>query len=228
MRFLVFMLLFLIPAGVHAQPSTRAVTLESTRNTRDLGGLPVKGGHVRPGLLYRSGALCFLTAGDVERVNGLQLKTLVELRLPTEIARDGPDRAAVLGLRVALPMGNSGGRGQDAYRSYIRESSGVIQAFFRLLSQQDSYPVMFHCSAGKDRTGILACLLLWSLGAERTVIESDYLQSQRNSPGLVVKPEWLDEVFAYVDECGGIDSFLGQCQVTPEEMRRIRRILLEK
>ncbi|CAN0208212.1 unnamed protein product, partial [Phaeothamnion confervicola] len=220
--------LFLSLGVCGAEPASRAVVLKATRNTRDMGGLQVKGGILRPGLLYRSGALCFITPGDVETVNGLHLHTLVELRVAKEIAKDGADRSALSApKRVLIPMHNSHGLGQEAYHAYIRENSEEIRAFFELLAQESSYPLLFHCSAGKDRTGILAYLLLWSLGAEREVRDDDYLQSQRNAPGLVVKPEWINEVYVYVEECGGIEAYLKKIGVTAETVDAIRAKLVK-
>ena len=227
-RLTLAIILTLLWTPVWAQPQTRAIILQATRNTRDLGGLPVIGGRLRSGMLFRSGALCFVTASDVEKLNQLGCKTLVDLRTAREIAKDGPDR---LGLnapqRITLAMHNSYGLGQQAYHSYIRECDAQVGSFFALLSDPKAYPILFHCSAGKDRTGILAALLLWSLGTEREIILDDYMQSQRNAPGLVVKPEWLGEVFTYVDECGGIEAYLSKIGVKPEELEALRQILVE-
>ena len=68
------------------------IPLEGTKNTRDLGGMPVAGGHLRSGCLYRSGALCYATQADVEKLGGLHLRTVVDLRTDQEIAKEGPDR----------------------------------------------------------------------------------------------------------------------------------------
>ena len=215
-------LLLLLAPSVFAEP----VILKATRNTRDMGGLAVRGGVLRSQMLYRSGALCFLTKGDIETVNALHLRTLVELRVAKELAKDGPDRAGLNGQRVLIPMGNTHGIGQEAYRSYIREDSQEIKAFFELLARADAYPLLFHCSAGKDRTGILAYLLLWALGADKDVRDDDYLQSQRNAPGLVVKPEWIGEVTSYVEECGGTEAYLRKIGVTPQTIEAIRQRLV--
>ena len=222
---LMFSFALLAPLRSLAKP---AIILQATRNTRDLGGLPVKGGQLRPGRLFRSGALCFVTRADVDRLNELHCTTVVDLRTAREIAKDGLDRPGLeIPRKLALPMHNSYGRGQQAYHSYIREGDSVVRSFFEMLGRSESYPVLFHCSAGKDRTGILAALVLWSLGAEREVILDDYLQSQRNAAGLIVKPEWIGEVFQYVDECGGIEAYLSKVGVSTETVERLREELVE-
>lgn len=201
------------------------VILQGTRNTRDLGGIPVEGGQVKPALVYRSGALCFITADDVNTLEALKIRTLVDLRLQKEIDKDGLDR--LKGPRVLfLPMANSQGLGQEAYRYYMIENAPAIRGFFAALAEADSYPLLFHCSAGKDRTGILAALLLEMLGASREVIAEDYLQSVKNSPRLVVKPEWLGEVFSAVDKAGGIQAFLLANGVPMAQQQRIRELLV--
>jgi len=201
------------------------VILQGTRNTRDLGGLPLAGGQVRAGMVYRSGALCFITPQDVETLKALRIRTLVDLRRQSEIDKDGPDR--LVGPKVLfLPMVNSQGLGQEAYHYYMLENAPAIAGFFGALSEPGSYPLLFHCSAGKDRTGILAALLLELLGASRATIEQDYLQSLKNSPRLIVKPEWLGEVFAAVDKAGGIQAFLSANGVTAAQQARVRELLI--
>ncbi len=207
----------------------RAVTLQGTGNTRDLGGLPALGGYVRDGLIYRSGALCFATEGDIQRLSSLRLSTLLELRLDSEIQRDGPDRLRLrdsVKHNVRLPMASSRGRGAEAYGVYLEENRQAIRGFFELLSDPGMLPLLFHCSAGKDRTGILAALLLESLGTPRSLIMDDYLQSVRNSAGLEVHPEWLEVVFQAVDRAGGIRAYLESKGVSGAVQEAVRRNLV--
>lgn len=189
----------------------RAVPLQGTGNTRDLGGLPARDGYVRDGLVFRSGALCFATEADLQQLAGLKLSTLLELRIDPEIRRDGPDRLKLKDAvkhNVRLPMASSRGRGAEAYANYLEENRQALRGFFELLGDPGMLPLLFHCSAGKDRTGILTALLLESLGTPRPLILDDYLQSVRNSAGLEVHPEWLEVVFRAVDRAGGIQTYL--------------------
>ncbi len=228
------LLLFALEGVTFAKPrampdySTRKIHLKATRNARDLVGIPIEGGSFPKGLLYRTGALCFLTADDVDKVLGLEVTTMIDLRQPSEIKKDGRDRER---LRESIkhfyywPMGNSQGIHQEAYYYLIRENNLIIKRFFHTLADSTKYPVMFHCSAGKDRTGILTALLLESLGTPREFIMEDYLQSQKNASGLLVKPEWLGEVFLYVDAYGGIEPFLEQAGVSSAVLKRVRENL---
>jgi len=215
------------PRRTHLQ---RAVRLAATRNTRDLGGLPTRDGFVRTGLVYRSGALCFLTEADVATVQALKLSTVLELRVDSEIHKDGPDRLALTSSiphHLRLPMSSSRGRGAEAYRVLLVENRQAIRGFFELLANRHSLPLLFHCSAGKDRTGVLTALLLESLGTPREVILDDYMQSVRNSPGLIVHPEWLEVVFQAVDGAGGIGTFL-ESKGVPASVREAVRQNIEE
>ena len=202
------------------------ILLEGTKNTRDLGGTPVAGGRLRSGCLYRSGALCFATEADVEKLGGLRLRTVVDLRTDREIAKDGPDRIT-LDENLRLPMSAYHGRGAEAYRSLVLQNPQVLREFFGLLAKPESYPVIYHCSAGKDRAGILTALLLDYLGTPRAVILDDYLESQRNSPKLEVHEEWLQEVFDIVDRSGGTASFLASQGIPAGQLEEIRNYLTE-
>lgn len=207
----------------------RAVVLEGTHNTRDFGGLAVSGGTVRAGMLYRSGALCFITPPDEARLRALGVQTVVDLRTPRERERDGLDRAGFADTvphNYWWPMTNSRGMGQEAYHYLIRENPEVLRQVFALLARRESYPVLFHCSAGKDRAGIISALVLELLGASREVILDDYLQSQRNRAALVVNPEWIGEVFQAIEAGGGIRPFLAASGVTEEQMSEIARLLV--
>lgn len=240
MRTLLVLLVLALTAPVLAEeappraplrtPAQRAVLLAGTRNTRDLGGLPAAGGYVRNGKVYRSGALCFATEVDVETLRRLGLTTVLELRTDEEIQRDGPDRVDLVhsvAISLRLPMSNSRGRGAEAYGVLLEENGRAIRGFFELLADPKDLPMLFHCSAGKDRTGILTALLLEVLGTPRAAIMDDYLQSVRNSPNLVVEPEWLQVVFAAIDRAGGIGPFLDRMGVTEATRAAVRRNLIE-
>ncbi len=211
-----------------SNPESRKVVLEGTRNTRELGGLPVRGGTFAKGKVYRSGALCFATPADAAKLRKLGIKTIIELRLDGEIAKDGPDKAyltkGVPNLRH-WPMAGSRGPGLPAYESYMEENGPLFRDFFTVLSREGSYPVLFHCSAGKDRTGILAALLLDLLGTPREIIYDDYLHSMRITPKLKVDKTWMDAVFKAVDAEGGTEPFLRARGVTAEQIAAVRRIL---
>lgn len=209
--------------------AARKVHLEGTRNARQLGGISLGNGSVfKKDAVFRSGALCFITRNDSDKLHKIGIKTVIDLRVDREIAREGPDKSYFLSEVpnvVRLPMTNSQGLGQEAYHYLIRENRTAIASYFKILSEPKNYPVLFHCSAGKDRTGILSALLLEMLGANRDVIMDDYLESLKNSAALKVHKEWLQEVYDFVDENGGIERFLISQGVTSGQMSDIRKQL---
>ncbi|MBQ7529235.1 tyrosine-protein phosphatase [bacterium] len=211
----------------------RQITLHGTRNTRDLGGLPASSGmYVKEGVIYRSGTLCYIDNDDAEVLKGKKIKSVIDLRTSGEIEREGRDIAAFtdsLDKVYNCPLLCTAGCYEWAYVSYIKKHNHEsIAKFFHILADQNNYPVLFHCSAGKDRTGILAALLLELLGTPRSIIMDDYLQSQRNSEGLKVDKEWLQTVFMFVDKEGGVEQFLKNRGVSSEDMRKIKEQLLTK
>lgn len=212
-----------------SRPELRKVVLQGTRNTRELGGLPVQSGVLAPGKLYRSGALCFATVDDARKLLGMGIRTIIDLRMDSEIAKDGRDKAY---LTDGVPnlhhwaMAGSRGPGLAAYESYMEECGPIFADFFQVLADPKAYPVLFHCSAGKDRTGILSALLLDLLGTPREIIYDDYLHSMRITPKLKVDREWLDAVFAAVDAEGGTEPFLKARGVTDQQIGQVRQLLM--
>lgn len=230
--------LSLANSGTHSpllprrSPAQRAVILKGTRNTRDLGGLPIRGGYFADGLVYRSGALCFINAADIAKLNKLHIKTVIDLRAQSEREREGLDKAGFaehVSKRLHLPIVCFKGTGREAYFSYLdRPNHSSVLTFFRVLGDRASLPLLFHCSAGKDRTGILTALLLMLMGTERSVITDDYLQSMRNAPKLKVHEKWLGAVFQSVDKAEGIENYLQSFGVNATLCQKIRSNLSSK
>lgn len=209
-----------------SHPESRKVVLQGTRNTRELGGLPVSGGVFPKDKVFRSGALCFASADDASKLLKMGIKTIIDLRLDNEIAKDGPDKAYLTKGVPNLyhwPMAGSRGPGLAAYESYMEENGPLFKQFFSVLAKPERYPILYHCSAGKDRTGILTALLLETVGTPREVIYDDYLHSMRITPALKVEKAWMDAVFKAVDAKGGIEPFLKSCGITDEQIAAVRK-----
>lgn len=225
---ILLLLLLALPTLAYPDGNERAVILKGTRNTRDLGGLPITGGSFPEGKVIRSGALCFATLDDAAKLHGMGLQTIIDLRLQPEIDKDGPDKPYLtekVPNNLHWPMANSQGLGQEAYHYYMLENESLFRDFFELLAKEENLPVLFHCSAGKDRTGIFAALLLESLGTSREVIMDDYIHSRRITHKLKVEEDWLNEVFLAVDAAGGIDDYLLKIGVTDEVRRAVEKNL---
>jgi len=173
----------------------RLVPLRGSFNFRDLGGYPGRGGRTtRWGRLYRSDALHELTGDDVERLRRLGLRTVVDLRTEREldrsgrgllepepvafhhlaVVREGVRGASAEGEAVAAPA-PPGEDLAERYLWYLEVGRDSLVEALTLLGGEDRYPAVFHCAAGKDRTGVLAALVLEIAGVDREVIVADYL-----------------------------------------------------
>lgn len=176
-------------------PADRIVRLEGARNFRDLGGYPTTGGGVtRWRRLYRSDGLHRLTPADVGALAELGLRVVYDLRRAAERQRE-PSVALGAAVRLELvTIGGASGRNTELIddifsgaldeitnrfmdRTYRRMVIDDAPAFGRLLTSlagAEALPAVFHCSAGKDRTGVAAALLLSVLGVEEPLIVEDY------------------------------------------------------
>ena len=214
----------LSPAAVAA---ARDLPLQGTWNTRQIGGLPAKNGTIRENMVYRSDALQSLTSGDVNTLKAIPIKTVIDLREPSELKTDGPDVYQAPN-RVSLPMGtNINGTSPDGYKSLVLGNDASLRGFFATMANPQNYPVLYHCHSGKDRTGIVSALLERVLGTPRDQIMSDYLLSQHDKPTKQVDASWMQAVFKTVDDAGGIDKFLQARGVTAAQLASIRKILID-
>lgn len=170
------------------------VPLAGARNVRELGGLQGRDGrHIQCGLFYRGGALDRLTAADCEYLYRLGIRTVLDLRSPDEIQR-APDALKgfqdVLvysfplldGIRSSLNGSAFTLQLADMYRNLLDDlaSQVMLLALFRkILEAVEEGGVLFHCTAGKDRTGVVAMLLLELFGVEDEEIIRDYALSEQ-------------------------------------------------
>jgi protein-tyrosine phosphatase len=180
-----------------SEHSAGHIPLQKQSNFRDLGGYETADGRsVKPGLIYRSGELSKLTAEDLDKLQALGIKTVVDLRSAMELQMFGEDRLPAGTKLLALPIepGNwgsalfdvvkTGDTSQipdnvlvDTSRSIIRDGTEQLAALFEALSDPSNLPLVFHCSAGKDRTGIAAAVFLMALGVSADLAKGDYLKS---------------------------------------------------
>jgi protein-tyrosine phosphatase len=160
----------------------RVLPLEQGSNFRDVGGyVGADGKHVKWGRIYRSGAMPLLTEADYAKLGGLGLGSIIDLRSTDErlIAPDQlDDRTGALFLSndysLATLLGRmKDGDGENSYRGMGKALAPQYRAIFRRLLA-DEGAVMYHCSAGQDRTGIATALVLTALGVDRQTILADY------------------------------------------------------
>lgn len=169
----------------------RSLHLSTAANFRDAGGYRNAGGQwVRMGLAYRSNGIEHLAPDELDRLQALDLKLVCDLRTREEAQR-GPDRipqgladisADVLAddadLIHAMIAGEHTQRDLErrVYRDFVRLKSArtAYHLLFERLSDPKSLPTVFHCTAGKDRTGWAEAVLLTILGVPRATIRRDY------------------------------------------------------
>lgn len=172
--------------------ATRWVELAEVDNVRDLGGLPVHGGGVtRRGVLFRASTLQEATPADVGvLLDRLGLRTVVDLRSPRESECEGhglleatPVRRVNLPVRQAkgVPADAvpdvSGSRLTDFYLAMLAGSGPSLVDAARIVADPEQHAVVFHCAVGKDRTGLLAAVLLDAVGVPAAAIADDYALS---------------------------------------------------
>ncbi len=238
--------------------------LQGASNFRDLGGyLIADGRRVRRGWVFRSDHLAGLTADDVALLQSLALSHSIDFRGVAESAAlpysiPGVTNLAfsieptvVQRLRVLLDAGQIPSREEtvelmcETYRNFVHEHGPTFARFLRHLLAHAA-PVVFHCTAGKDRTGFAAALLLAILGVERDTIMQDYLltnQLYRRSAALEehgpahvmevvwqVQPVFLQTAFDVIDrDYGGLSRYLaGPAGMATDELAQLRHRLLER
>jgi protein-tyrosine phosphatase len=257
MKKLLFPLLLATPALAQTANDTvvfnprRAVLLQGTSNFRDLGGYPAAAGkHVKWGRIYRSADISKLTDADLQALQSRHVALVCDLRGPQEVAQ-APDRLPAGARRLALPAGSekidprllSGGAktiNRDSLMRAVYTNISFFPAkykpmFDELLALPADDALLFHCTAGKDRTGIGAALVLSALGVPRPTIIKDYAatdvywqagreQSLQVRPLLAANPAYLAGTFAAIDkQYGSVDKYLAQeMDLTPKKLAALR------
>lgn len=170
----------------------RAIRLEGAYNVRDLGGLrTAKGDMVRTGRLYRADSLSALTDSDLEILAGRRLATVIDLRTTHEIETQGLARLVDSGARhlhLSILEGNFAADGLrdvpeslgELYVGMVERASDRFVRLFETIATPGSLPAVFHCSAGKDRTGVTASLILGMLDVPKETIVADYAVTDAN------------------------------------------------
>ncbi len=173
--------------------TSRRIPLEGAYNFRDLGGLPAGDRRVRERRVFRSDRLTRLSAADVELLEGFGIGRVFDLRSDLELAQDGPgDFSSASGrhvhrplVRVSLSLTDSRIDWekvdlQNRYLEMLDEGAQVIREVLEHIAGDDGTATVFHCTGGKDRTGVLAAVLLRTLGVDDEVIVEDYAISEKH------------------------------------------------
>ena len=168
--------------------------LEGQANFRDLGGYKTTDGHrVKYGVIYRSGQLNKLSDADLAKLKALGIRTVIDLRGTAEAETRGKDRLPDGVRSVSYPIdpsslpkeepssGAASAGNSDLMlqmtRSIMINRTDVYASIIRDLAEPANRPLVFHCTAGKDRTGIGSAIVLTLLGVPWETVRDDYLLS---------------------------------------------------
>ena len=242
-------------------PDTFTPVLTGQHNFRDLGGILTNDGkRISPGLLYRSGDLHSITDEDLKTLTQLGLAMIIDFRSPREIEKR-PNRE-IPGVKEVkhLPIYDAP---RDLAARYVEESNeeGLKQLligeyeriilhytaeyrqFLHEVVHNPNVPLVFHCSAGKDRTGLATIFLLTALGVGKEEILEDYFRTnifaqahaheiigilnndghngELMRPMLEVRQEYLDAAFSAIHEqYGNLEGYvIGELDAEPELLR---------
>lgn len=174
--------------------SDRHHAFEGSFNFRDIGGYPsTSGKKVRWGQYFRAGRQDRMTEADLEALKALSIRMQVDLRKPEEILDQGKGPLAAMGaVHLNIPVipdggtdtlsrlvGDTGISGKR-YLGYLEFGPAAWLRLFDIFADASSGPLVLHCTAGKDRTGVSTAFLLSVLGVERDWIEADYHLTNRD------------------------------------------------
>jgi protein-tyrosine phosphatase len=261
----------LVVQSSFAQDSTlvfspkRLVKLEGGSNFRDLGGYPTaQNKHVKWGHIFRSADVSKLTDNDLKTLTDLHLATVCDLRGPDEL-KTNPDKLPAGVNYINLPAGSEKiqsasigvpSMNRDSMMNAMYSRTDHLKAkykpmFDQLLSLPTDKALMFHCTAGKDRTGMGAALVLAALGVDKKYIVADYEATnifwkatrekmlkgmeKQGMPLAIVKPmldanpAWINTFFASIDkQYGSMKNFLTtEMELSPAKLKALKKLYVE-
>lgn len=249
----------------------RYIDIDGALNMRDLGGLFTQDGYqVKWGKLFRSGSIAEVSQNDYQRLIPLRISTICDFRTMAE-AEESSDQWPGLDQvsHIHIPVGEGKGL-KDGFinkinspdfqaakvmmemnRSYVEDYSEEYKQFFRLLLEDKNYPLLFHCTAGKDRTGFASALILSALGVSREDIMDEYLMSNyylhdssedilkkaalflgmshKKLRGIMeVRAEYLQAAFTAIEEkYGSVEKYLDEeLNIGSLEIEQLKETLL--
>ncbi len=242
--------------------TTRHIPVPGTHNIRDLGGYPTPAGLTRWRQVLRADGLHRMDAAGVDQLHALGVRTVIDLRRDHELkAQPNPTRAhpeidyvhvsLFDQLDIAEAAAPRDGRVNVLLGLYclaLAERGEAIRTILTAIAEADGL-VLFHCTAGKDRTGVIAALLLALVGVPRDEIVADYAMTktqiaplletilanaakrgedmERYQALLQCEPETMHTFLDHLDTAhGGVDRYLAGIGVTPAVVARLRDRLI--
>lgn len=250
-----------------AQHPNRRIGLEHVHNFRDLGGYPAGDGKATKwNTLFRSDGLYRLrSTEDISRVQQLQLRSVIDLRTKREQDDQGIFPTADISVTFhhlsIIDVTWSDSETPEitdpveflvwGYRDMLEIGATRFAEAMRVLAQATSLPAVFHCAAGKDRTGVLAALILASLGVDDEHICADYgltkdamerwtTWAKQYQPQLAERFATMPPVFLAADpeamkiiledlhsKYGSVSNYVREIGVEQETIASLKHLLLE-
>ena len=227
---------------------------ENIINCRDLGGYECNGGVTKYGVALRAGVMRDPDEKDLAILKKFGVKTIIDLRgieeaevMPSYFKDNSEFRYYHYPLLEANPaMAKSEAPMTELYKDCLSNYSANIAAVLKVIASLDE-PFMFHCFCGKDRTGMLAALLLSAEGVCKEDIIADYEVSYtyikpfihreiRNKSGLIWEGSYerfysygenMEQILTFIDEkFGGVTEYFREIGLSEAEIEALRRKLI--
>ncbi len=241
--------------------------LKNQLNFRDIGGiLTADGRMIKSGLLFRSGDLFSLSDEDIATLESINLSMIIDLRAEREIIRRPDQPVSSVKEIVHLEIHDTARdeaekffasqdeTGLEAvligdYRRMVKDHQEDFKRFLNILTHTLNLPLVYHCAAGKDRTGLATVFLLHALGADPDAIWKDYMETNTKTaafvekiikkvnesgqngsilrPLLEVRREYLQSALVEIDlNYGGLDHYVRN--ILEANVDRLREKYLDK
>ena len=216
----------------------RNLYIDGLTNCRDIGGYKIDGGYVKQGMLFRTSRLnenytgeVLITEKGIEQIKALGIKTELDLRKIDEtesgLEQAGITQSAVDGVNyISIPMATGG--------NYLQLNRKILKDIFAILADENNYPIMFHCSIGTDRTGVVAFMVNALLGVSVEDLYHDYLFSNFGNIGGMRSASTIDD---YIQKVSinemptlkeNVYQYLLNAGVSEEHLNKVIEIMTEK
>ncbi len=234
------------------------------QNTRDLGGLPTRSGATRSGVVIRSDNVASLTPAGRQAMIDYGVATVIDLRSESEVkGAPGPPFSEFQSTSPATAIADGGvpiyrniPLIDDATAPILNEAPAMPERYMLMLERRQAAfgavfdaiasteePVLFHCFAGKDRTGLVAALILSLAGVDPEAIGADYAETDIQLAGryeewlakaaperletmrteLRCPPEWMLSALEHVErKWGGVEGYLEAAGLSSSTISRLQ------